>query len=407
MQPARIPGRERSGNMLSKRILAMTPSATSMLMGRISELRAAGEDIISMNAGEPDFPTPRPIRDECINALTHGRTKYEGVGGIAPLREAVCSKLAKDNGLDYSPDQICISTGAKQALYNAVMALCDPGDEVIIPTPCWVSYVEIVKLAGGTPVTVATNSDYSLNTDNIAAAVTDKTKIVIINTPNNPTGAVYTEEALRALAGLAEKHDFYIISDEVYEKLVYGKPHVSIASISREAYGRTVIINGFSKAFSMTGWRIGYSAASGELTKAMTGLQSHCTSNSTSFVQYAAVKALESCDDDVESMRRAFRERRDYLYGRLNAIDGVTCSLPDGAFYIMPDFSAYMGKSCGNRTIENSADLCDYLLDSAKLALVPGDAFFMPDTIRFAYSNSMENLKEGADRLEAALGDLG
>ncbi len=389
---------------LSERITQMTPSATSMLVGKIAEKRAAGADIISFNAGEPDFPTPQPIVDACCKALRDGKTRYENVGGILPLRQAICEKLMQDNGLRYEPSQICVSTGAKQALFNAVMALCGSGDEVIIPTPCWVSYVEMVKLAGGVPVLVKTNPDYSLNVDNIAQTITGRTKLVLINTPNNPTGAVYSADALRQLGQLAVEKDLFVISDEVYEKLVYGQSrHVSIASLDPAFYSRTVVINGMSKAYSMTGWRIGYSAASAELTKAMTGFQSHVSSNSTSFVQWASIAALQECADAVETMRQEFERRRDYMLDRMAHIPGVHCQKPDGAFYLMPDVSTYIGKRFGDQVIDSSGKLCEFLLEQGGLAVVPGDAFFMPNTIRFAYSTSLELIKEGMDRLERAL----
>lgn len=393
--------------MFSKRVTNMSPSATSMLIGKIKEKRAAGEDIIAFSAGEPDFQTPQPVVDACIEAIKNGKTKYEGVAGIMPLRKAVCDKLRRDNGLEYKPEQICIATGAKQALFNTIMALADEGDEVIIPFPCWVSYVEMVKLAGAEPVLVETNPDFSLNIEKIRRAVTTKTKLIIINTPNNPTGAVYSAESLKALAEIAISNDFFIISDEVYEKLVYGKSrHVSIASVLPEAYGRTIIINGMSKAFSMTGWRIGYAAGPEKIISAVTGLQSHQTSNSTSFVQYAAIAALTDCDEAVESMRKAFGERRDYMCERINALPGVSCAQPEGAFYVMPDMSSYIGKKKDTWVIGSTSDLCNYLLEEAGVAVVPGEAFYMPHTIRIAYSTSMEKIAEGMDRMEAALAAL-
>lgn len=393
--------------MLAKRIVDMTPSATSMLMGKIADLRASGIDIIGFNVGEPDFPTPEPVVSSCCSALKDGHTKYVGVGGIQALREEVCKKLERDNGLHYTPAQICISTGAKQALYNAVMTLCDPGDEIIVPKPCWVSYVEMIKLAGGVPVLVETNDDFSLNTANIQAAVTEKTKAILINSPNNPTGAVYDRESILRLGEIVVHHDLYVISDEIYEKLIYGTAeHVSIASVSNELYQRTVVINGFSKAYSMTGWRIGYSASSPELAKAITGLQSHITSNSTSFVQYAAITALQTCEQDIKTMAQAFRERRDYMYERLNQIPGITCKCPQGAFYLMPQVGYYIGKHAGEKKMSSSMDLCNYLLETAHVATVPGEAFYMPNTIRFSYSTSLEEIKRGMDQMEAALAEL-
>lgn len=393
--------------MLSKRIANITPSATHAMTARIAEKRAAGESIITFSIGEPDFPTPRPIVEACEQALREGKTRYTSTNGIAALREAVCEKLWKDNGLSYTPAQICISSGAKQALSNAVYALCDEGDEVLIPTPCYVSYVEIVKLAGGVPVLVPTNADFSLNAENIRKAITPRTKLILLNSPNNPTGAVYSRASLEALGGIAEENDLYVISDEVYEKLVYdGAEHVSIASVSDAMYGRTVVVNGFSKAYAMTGWRLGYTASDPDVSKACNAFQGHMTSCPVSFVQYAALKAFTGCGDAVEQMRKAFEERRDYMHARLNAMPGIRCRKPQGAFYLMPDVRACLGRSDGERKIETAEDLCNYLLDEAGVAAVFGEAFCMPGTIRFAYANSMENIRLGMDRMEAALARL-
>jgi len=393
--------------VLSKRIANITPSATHAMTARIAEKRAAGESIITFSIGEPDFPTPRPIVEACEQALREGKTRYTSTNGIAALREAVCGKLQKDNGLRYAPEQICISSGAKQALSNAVYALCDEGDEVLIPTPCYVSYVEIVKLAGGVPVLVPTNADFSLNAENIRKAITPRTKLILLNSPNNPTGAVYSRTSLEELGGIAEENDLYVVSDEVYEKLVYdGAEHVSIASVSDAMYGRTVVVNGFSKAYAMTGWRLGYTASSLAVSRACNAFQGHMTSCPVSFVQVAALKAFTGCGDAVEQMRKAFEERRDYMHARLNAMPGIRCRKPQGAFYLMPDVRACLGRSAGARKIETAEDLCDYLLDEAGVAAVFGEAFCMPGTIRFAYANSMENIRLGMDRMEAALARL-
>lgn len=393
--------------LLAKRILNMTPSATSVLLGKVADMRAKGEDIIAFSAGEPDLQTPQPIIDACREALGEGKTKYTAVAGIVELRKAICEKLERENHVVYTPEQICVSTGAKQALFNAVMTICDEGDEIIVPFPCWVSYVEIIKLAQGIPVLVSTKEDYSLDLEKIEKAISEKTKAIIINTPNNPTGACYDEESLRALAELAIKYDLYVIADEIYEKLVYdGNRHISIAGFSEEIYTRTIIINGFSKSHSMTGWRLGYAAAPREITKGMISLQGHMTSNSTSFVQWAAVEALHSCDDAVEKMRKEFLERRDYLYERLCKIPGITCVKPGGAFYLMPNISAYFGKKDGEKEIKTSTDFCNYILEKAKVAVVPGSAFGMPETVRFAYTESMERIAEGVERFAQALKKL-
>lgn len=393
--------------MVSLRIQNMTPSATSTLGGKIAEMKSAGINIAAFNLGEPDFPTPAKIQESCIRAMREGKTKYVAIGGILQLRQAVAEKLLADNGLRYDTDQICISTGAKQAVYNAVMAVCNPLDEVIIPTPCWVSYVEIVKLAGALPVLVPTDKDFHLDIDAIEKVLTDRTKLIIINTPNNPTGVVYSKESLEALAELAVKHNLYVISDEVYEKLIYDDAkHVSIASLSKEISERTIVVNGFSKAYSMTGWRIGYAAGPKDVIKGMTSLQGHVTTNSTTFIQWAAITALKECAGDVENMRQEFRRRRDYMYERLNRIPGLHCAKPEGAFYLMPDVRYYFDKAYEGRVIRTAGDLGDYILKNANVAVVPGNAFESPQTIRFAYSVSIETIAQGMDRLEEALKKL-
>ncbi len=393
--------------MVSERIKNMTPSATSTLGGKIAEMKTAGIDIAAFNLGEPDFPTPDKVVKACTKAMEEGKTKYIAIGGILQLREAITRKLKKDNNLSYTANQICVSTGAKQAVFNAVMAVCNPGDEIIIPTPCWVSYVEMAKLAGAVPVLVPTDDKFHLITEEIEKAITNKTKAIIINTPNNPTGAVYSEESLKELAALAIKNDFYVIADEVYEKLVYNDvKHVSIASLSEEMYKRTIVINGLSKSYSMTGWRVGYAAGPEDIIKGMTSLQGHVTTSSTTFIQWASIDALEKCEEEVENMRKEFLKRRDFMYERLNKIPGMQCPKPEGAFYLMPDVTYYFGKSYKDWKIESAADLCNYLLEEARVAVVPGNAFEAPKTIRFAYSVSIETIAAGMDRMEEALKKL-
>jgi len=382
---------------------------TLELTGKVADLRRQGIDIIAYNLGEPDFGTPENICEAAKAALDAQKTKYTAVAGIAELREAICEKLLKDNHVSYKPNQICVGTGAKQPLVNAVLALCEEGDEVIVPTPCWVSYLEMVKLSGATPVLVRNREEdgFALNIEGIKKAITPKTKAIMINTPNNPTGAVYTEEALRELAALACEHDFYIISDEVYEKLIYeAKSHFCVASISDEVKERCVIINGFSKAYSMTGWRIGYAAGSTAIIKGMSSLQGHTTSNTCSIAQYAALEALRGPQESLETMRVEFDKRRKFLVERLNAMDGITCVNADGAFYLMPNVTAFFGRSYNGKTIKDSFDMADYLLEEARIAVVPGAAFEAPENLRISYSNSMEALVEGMDRMEAALKKL-
>ena len=394
---------------LTQRIRNITPPATFALTAKVAELRRQGVDVIAYNVGEPDFGTPKNICDAAKAAIDAQKTKYTVVSGIIELKEAICAKFERDNGIAYKPNEICVGTGAKQPLVNAVLALCEEGDEVIVPTPCWVSYLEMVKLADAAPVIVRNLEEdgFALNIEAIKKAITPKTKAIMINTPNNPTGAVYSKEQLTELAELACKHDFYIISDEVYEKLIYeGKKHFCIASISDEVRDRTVVINGVSKAYSMTGWRIGYAAGNAKLIKGMGSLQGHTTSNACSIAQYAALEAISGPQDSVEMMRVEFDKRRKYLVDRLNSIEGITCNNADGAFYLMPNVTAFYDREWNGQKIKDSFGMADFLLAEARIALVPGGAFEAPDNLRISYSNSMENLIEGMDRLETALKKL-
>ena len=395
--------------MLSKRVRNITPSATVALTGRVADLQRQGVDIINFGLGEPDFPTSANIAQAGKEAIDANHTKYTAVAGIAPLREAICEKLKRDNHVLYTPDQISVGTGAKQPLFNSVQALVDEGDEVLLPTPCWVSYVEMIKLAGGIPVQVPSleADGFALNIPALEQAITPRTKAIIINTPNNPTGAVYSEQSLRSLGELACKHDFYIISDEVYEKLTYnGKQHFCIASISPEVQARTVVINGFSKAYAMTGWRMGYAAGPREIIKALNAYQGHVTSNPSSIAQYASLAALGGPQDSLEAMRQEFDRRRQFLLDRLNRMDRIHCVGTDGAFYQMPNISAFFGCSCQGRVIRDSGDLAEYLLDEARIAVVPGSAFMIPDNLRISYSISLDQIQRGMDRMEEALSCL-
>lgn len=393
--------------MLTKRIKRMTPSATIELEGTVAELKAKGVDVISLNVGEPDFDTPYNIIRACEEAINSGQTKYITVTGLLSLREAICKKLKVDNNVVYEPREIVVSTGAKQALYNSLLAICSPGDEVIIPKPCWVSYVEMVKLADSIPVLVDTDASFQLDINAIEKAITPKTKAIIINTPNNPTGAVYKKESLLELARLAVQNGLYVLSDEVYEKLIYdGNEHICIASLSEDIKSLSVIINGFSKTYSMTGWRIGYCAAPSEISRGIASLQGHTTSNSTTFVQWAALEALNGSQNSIKLMLKEFNKRRLYLYDRLINMPNISCSKADGAFYLMPDVSSYFGKRNDKGVIKNSYDFCNYMLEEAYLAIVPGIAFESPNTVRIAYSNSLENIKKGMDSMELMLAKL-
>lgn len=394
---------------LSKRVREITPSATVALVSRVAELRAQGIDVITFAVGEPDFATPDNIAQAAKAAIDAHETKYTAVSGIAALRQAICEKLRIENNAEYTPAQISVGTGAKQPLFNTIQALIGEGDEVIVPTPCWVSYVEMIKLAGGKPVLVPCREekDFALDIPAIAAAITPQSRAILINTPNNPTGAVYAEHALRELAELACRADLYIIVDEIYEKLVYnGKRHFSIASISPEVCQRTVLINGFSKAYAMTGWRMGYAAGPEDLIRAINAYQSHSTSCPSSIAQYAALEALRGPQESVAKMRSEFDRRRLFLINRLNAIDRIRCINADGAFYLMPNIKLYFGTRYNDRQIRNSTDFAEYLLEEAHVAVVPGTAFCADDNVRISYATSMENLQKGLDRIEAVLAKL-
>lgn len=395
--------------MIAARVRGIAPSATLSLTNRVAELRSEGVDVIGLNVGEPDFGTPENICTAAVNAIWEGKTRYTPVAGIMELRKEICRKLKEDNNLSYTPEQICVGVGAKQPLSVALTALCDEGDEVILPAPCWVSYIEMVKLAGAVPVLVPSREEdnFSLDMEAIKKAVTSRTKVILINSPNNPTGAVYGEETLRELAQLACDRGLYVISDEIYEKLIFGnKKHVSIASLSPEIFARTVVINGFSKAYAMTGWRVGYVAGNKKLIQAMTAVQSHTTSNTCSVAQYAALEALKGPQDSLVRMREEFEKRREYMAQRLNAMEGVYCVVPEGTFYLMPNLSAFYGRSCGDKKIQDSFTMADFLLEEARIAVVPGGAFEAPENLRISFAASMDTLKEAMDRMEAALKKL-
>lgn len=398
-------------NYLAERIERLSESET-LAMTRISrELTEQGYDVINLSIGQPDFNTPENIKDAAKDAMDNNYTSYPPVPGYLDLRKAICNKFKRDNELDYAPDQIIVSTGAKQAIANAMLSLVNPGEEVIVPSPYWVSYREIIKLAEGIPVYVDAllENDFKVTADQIEKNITDKTKVFIFSSPCNPTGSVYTKDELKSLADMFAKYDnIYIISDEIYEHINFNGRHESIAQFPN-IYDRVITVNGVSKAFAMTGWRLGYIGASKEIVKACDKLQGQFTSGACSISQRAALKAV-SLDpkesDDLMNMVRAFRERRDLSLKLLNEIPGVQTNVPLGAFYIFPDITYYFGKSDGNVTIENSSDLCFYLLNKVHVALVPGDAFGNPDCIRFSYATSKEKLIEAIGRMKKALAEL-
>lgn len=395
---------------LSEKALGIKPSSTLSITERAGVLRKEGKDVISFSIGEPDFDTPEHIRKAAIEAINEGFTRYTPAAGILELRKAVAKKLKEENGLDYDYTQIVISNGAKHSLINSLMAIINPGDEVIIPAPYWLSYSEMVRIAGGTPVIVYTRKedDFALTRKVLESGYSDKTKAVIITTPSNPTGMVMPEEALREIADFAVEKDIIVIADEIYEKLIYSKDkkHVSIASFGKEIYDRTITVNGVSKSYAMTGWRIGYTASPLKIAKLMSSMQSHMTSNPNSIAQKAALAAIEGPQDCVEQMRVQFEKRRDYIYDRVAKMPYVSALKPEGAFYLFIDFSGTYGKSYKGEKLESAAQIGALLLDEQLIAVVPCADFGMPDYIRFSYATSIENITKGMDRLEQFLSEL-
>jgi aspartate aminotransferase len=384
---------------LAKRVASLTPSATLAITAKAKELKAAGYDVIGLGAGEPDFNTPQHIIDAAVKAMNEGHTKYTPTGGLLALKEEIIKKFEKDQQLRYEPSEIIVCVGAKHALYTLFQVILDEGDEVIIPTPYWVSYPEQVKLAGGVPVYVEglEENQFKITPEQLKAAITARTKAVVINTPSNPTGMVYTEEELKALGEVCLERDILIVSDEIYEKLVYGNAkHVSIAQLSPELKAQTIIINGLSKSHSMTGWRIGYAAGNKDIIKAMTDLASHSTSNPTSIAQYAAIAAYSGPQEPVEEMRQAFEERLNIIYEKLVQIPGFTCVKPQGAFYLFPN-AREAAQMAGYDTVD---EFVAALLEEAKVALVPGSGFGAPDNVRLSYATSLDVLEKAVERIK-------
>jgi aspartate aminotransferase len=394
---------------ISRRAQNISPSPTLAITAKAKQMKAEGIDVISFGAGEPDFDTPENIKAAACKALGSGFTKYTATAGTLGLRQAICNKLKQDNALSYKPSQIIVSNGAKHSLYNAVMTLCDPGDEVIIPAPYWVTYPEQVKLAEGTPVFVKAdeNTGFKITPQMLLSAITDKTKVLMLNSPSNPTGAVYSRQELVAIAEIAIQKNLYVISDEIYEKMVYnGGRHVSIASLGDEIKKRTVVINGLSKSHSMTGWRIGYAAAEPQITAAMVHIQDHSASNPVSFSQSGAVEALLGSQESVKMMVEEFNKRRKVITAGLSAIPGIVCPEPGGAFYVFPNVSALFGKTAGGAVIEDADAFAAYLLGEARVAVVPGGGFGAPNNIRLSYATSMANIEKGIVRIAEAVGKL-
>ena len=379
---------------LAARVSQVTPSLTLAIAAKAKALKAEGIDVCSFSAGEPDFDTPAHIKAAAVKALEEGKTKYGAAAGEPKLREAIAHKLKIDNGLDYKSENVIVTNGGKHSLYNLIVALIDPGDEVIIPAPYWLSYPEMVTLVGGVSVIVPTDATtgYKITPEQLRKAITPKTKLFILNSPSNPTGMVYTPDEIKALAQVVVDADIFVVSDEIYEKILYdGAEHISIGSLGKEIFDRTLISNGFAKAYSMTGWRLGYLAGPVEIIKAASTIQGHSTSNVCTFAQYGAIAALESSQDCVEEMRQAFAKRRQVMLDRLNAIPGLSTAKPDGAFYLFPDIS---------KTDLKSLKFCDALLEEHQVAVIPGIAFGADDNIRLSYATDMATIEKGMDRLE-------
>nr|WP_074350294.1 pyridoxal phosphate-dependent aminotransferase [Proteiniborus sp. DW1] len=391
---------------LSSKALMISPSITLDITAKAKEMKARGIDVISFGAGEPDFDTPENIQLAGINAIKSGNTRYTATSGILELKEAICEKLKKENNLDYKLSNIIVSNGAKQSIFNSLFAILNPGDEVIMPLPYWVSYPEFIKLSGGVPVSVETKEEnnFKFKLEDLENALTSKTKALILNSPSNPTGAAYDLKELQDIANWAVKNNIFVISDEIYEKLIYdGHKHISIASLNEEIKRLTIVINGMSKAYAMTGWRIGYAAADEEIVKVMTNIQSHTTSNPCSISQYASVEGLVGDQLIIEEMKEHFIHRRNYMVEKINSINGLSCRKPLGAFYVMANISKLKGQIIKGKNIESSLDLANLLLDEAKVAVIPGSAFGADDFIRLSYATSMENIKEGLNRIEETL----
>jgi aspartate aminotransferase len=394
---------------LADRVNRIKPSPTLAITAKANALRAEGRDIIGFGAGEPDFDTPLNIKNAGIEAIEKGFTKYTPVGGIDPLKDAIIYKLKADNNLDYARSQIVVSCGAKHTLYNLAQALFQQGDEVIIPSPYWVSYTDIIFLADATPVLVtATDTEgFKMNPQQLKNAITDKTKAVILNSPSNPTGAAYSFSELEELADVVVDSGILVISDDIYEKIIYdGFPFSNICNVRKELKDHSIVVNGISKTYAMTGWRIGYAAGPEEIIGAVSKIQSQSTSNPTSISQMAAVEALTGDQHSIAEMVAEYGKRRDYIVGSLNGISGVSCLKPQGAFYVFPNISSLYGSSYEGTVISNSVDIADYLLDEANVAVVPGAAFGSDDHIRLSYATSMGNIQKGMERIAKAIGKL-
>lgn len=389
------------------RIASTVRASTTLAVDSLAkQMKADGYDVVGFGTGEPDFDTPDNIKEAAYAAIRDGQTKYTPAAGIIPLRKAIAARLKTDCGLDYDYTQIVVASGAKHNVFLALIALLDPGDEVILPAPYWVSYYEMIRMAGGEPVivTATEQQQFKITPEQLEAAITEKTKVFMINNPSNPTGMLYSRDELLALAEICVKHDLYIISDEIYYSLVYGdNEFVSIATLSEDIKNRTILINGVSKSYAMTGWRIGYAAANPDIARVMSNYVSHSTGAPSTISQYAALEALTGEQEGVNEMRRVFEERKDYIVSRINAIPEVSCIVPDGAFYVMMNIEKLIGKTLGGRVIENDEDFAMAFLEKGLVAIVPCASFGAPNFLRWTYAASMDSIREGMDRLEKFL----
>lgn len=394
---------------ISEKVLEVKPSITLAITAKANEMIESGLDVIGFGAGEPDFDTPDFIKEAAIQAIKDGRTKYTSVVGVLELRRLICEKLKRDNGLEYTPDQIIVNSGAKHSLSTAFQSILNEGDEVLVPVPYWVSYPEIVRIAGGVPVFLETQeaNDFKMTAEELERAITPKTKAVYLNSPSNPVGAVYRDEELEALAKVIVKHQIYVVSDEIYERLVYdGQKHRSIASFGEDIKNWTILINGMSKSHAMTGWRIGYTAAAKDVIKAMSTVQGHAVSHPSSITQYAGIGALKCPDCFISDMVVEYDERRKYCMERLNQIPELSYIYPKGAFYVFINVSKLFGRTYKGQRIEGSMDYANLMLDFEKVALVPGIAFGADHFVRISYATSKEDIAKGLDRMENFIKEL-
>lgn len=387
---------------ISKKAKGVSPSPTLSIDAKFKQMKKQGVPVVGFGAGEPDFETPDNVKEAAIRAIREGMTRYTPASGTVELKQAICDKIKRDTGLEYGIENIVVSNGGKHSLTNVFTAICEPGDEVIIPAPYWVSYPEMVKMADGVPVYLNTKeeNDFKFSAADLKACITDKTRALVLNTPSNPTGMVYTKEELEEIAKVAVEANIYVVFDEIYEKLVYEGTHTNIATLGDDIKKLTVIVNGMAKTYAMTGWRIGFTACEAPLAKAMSNIQSHATSNPNSIAQAASVEALSGDQSAIDVMRAEYIKRRDYMVERINSIDGISCKTPHGAFYIFMNVKELLGKEHYGKMINTSSELCEDMLDRALVALVPSEGFGIDGYVRLSYATSMNDIKTGLDRIE-------